>query len=202
MPDPLAGKREAISEGRIYELAWPDTKCPVEVGDVFPLRSCSIEITRIERFRQKGEFWWRAEFNRYRKAVKPKFLDRRGGTTEDPATAMSAFDDPEPGTIRVFADDERDPVAASQHEALGEAPEPEAIPYQDVENSPFFRESHQRHQLEVAEERAAAAAKPLEQRVARLREVQATTQADISSELRMVEKQVAKAERKVLGRAA
>ena len=67
--DPLAGKRAAIDAGELTTLSWPMREktdpCPVEVGQIIKLRSCSIEITRIERVQRNGKRYWIALFTRY-----------------------------------------------------------------------------------------------------------------------------------------
>jgi hypothetical protein len=204
MTDPLAGKKQAINEGSAYSLMWPDTGkgCPVSKGELFELRSCRIEITKTHRVKKDRKWWHRAEFARYPKSTKPVFLARRGGLTPDRKQAMAAQDSPDPGTLRMIQDDERSPVAAAQHAALGAPPEPEAVPKEEIAAYEGSREARQRYELEVARQRAAEAKAPLEVRVARLREASAAHHVDISSEMRVIEQRVEAAERKVLERAA
>lgn len=52
MTDPLAGQRTLINEDRgARSLLWPDKGrgCPVKVGELYSLRRCGIEITRVHR---------------------------------------------------------------------------------------------------------------------------------------------------------
>lgn len=67
MSDPLAGKRERINSGEAKVLAWADDGSgqPVQVGQVFGLRKCAIEITLVRRQRQGGQFKWLAHFTRF-----------------------------------------------------------------------------------------------------------------------------------------
>lgn len=75
MSDPLAGKRKQINEGELESLLWPDAGGgpPVTKGDIFKLRSCHIEITKVHRVMPKGKAHWRAEFTRY-EDEKPRYL--------------------------------------------------------------------------------------------------------------------------------
>lgn len=214
MKHPLAGKRQGINEGEVYSLVWPDTGdgCPVEVGQVFNLRSCRIEITKTHRIQKKvdwefeGEpmwagWYWRAEFASYRRSVAPQFLARRGGLTTDRKQAMATQDDPDPGTLRVIGEDERDPVAATQHAALGQPPEP-AVPKHEVPNLQGSRDARQLYERDMAERRMLEANASLEDRLVRLREVAGQRHIDISSEMRVIEQRIASAEEKVLERSA
>lgn len=214
MKDPLAGRREEINEGRANSLVWLDggNGCPVEEGQVIRLRSCSIEITKTVRFQKKQDWeyndwpmpagwYWRAEFTTYRRLTPTRFLAKRGGTTTDRKQAMAAQDDPEPGTLRVIADDERDPVAATQHANLGKAPEA-AVPHHEVPDYAASREAAQLYELAHAERRVAEANAPLEERLVRLREMSMERHIDITSDLFIIEQRIEKAERKVLEGAA
>ncbi len=212
--DPLAGFREAINEGSLYSLVWLDRGegSPVEVDEVYPCRSCTIEITKVQRFQKKidwehnGEalpagWFWRAEFATYRKAVRTHYLARRGGLTTDRKQAMAAEDDPDPGTLRVISEDERDPVVATQHAALGEMPEA-AVPKHEVPDYLASREARQVYELDMAERRVAEGSAPLEERLTRLREMSRLRHVDITSDLAVIAQRIEKAERKVLERAA
>lgn len=214
MKDPLAKRRQRINEGEAYSLIWTDTGigCPVDVGQVFQLRACRIEITKTHRIHKKqawefeGEWldagwYWRAEFDTYWKTAKTQFLARRGGITSERRQAMPQQDSPDPGTLHLVTDDERDPVAAAQHRALGEAPEP-ALSDHEIRELRGSREARQRYELDMAERRMAEASAPLEQRLARLREMAGNRHVDISRDLRVIEQRVAAIEDKVLERAA
>lgn len=204
MKHPLDGKRQAINDGEAYSVMWRDTGqgCPVKVGEIFELRSCRIQITKTHRVKKERKWWHRAEFDRYKRSTRPEFLARDGGVTTDRKKAMAAQDDPEPGTIRVIHDDERDPVAATQHASLGAAPEPEVVPKDEIATYTGSREARQLYQREIAEQRSTEETAPLEERVARLREVSAARHVDITSDMRVIEQRVEAAERKVLERAA
>jgi hypothetical protein len=212
--DPLAGKRQAINDGEVYSLIWPDTGdgCPVQVDQVFPLRSCRIVITKTHRIQKKqpwkhedaelpAGWFWRAAFATYRGHVPPEFLGRNK-TVSDSRQAMGAQDPTEPGTLRAIGEDERDPLAADRHAALGEQPEPEMVSKFDVPDLDGSREARQRYELEMAERRVKDAEAPLEQRLARLRDMARHRNVDISSEIRVIEKRIEVAEGKVLERAA
>jgi hypothetical protein len=59
--DPLAGKRQALNRGEVEVLTWAElTKCPVSKDEVFPLRSCTIQIGHVQRRLIKGEQRWEA----------------------------------------------------------------------------------------------------------------------------------------------
>jgi hypothetical protein len=222
MTDPLAGRRESINQGRIMSLVWPDRGegCPVEADEVFRVRAGGLVILKTYRFQKKSPWkfdreemppgwYWGAEFKLFRRVVAPVFLARVGGTTKDRDQAMAAQDDPDPGTVRKIGEDERDPEARAHHAVLGEEPEPELVPHFEVLELRPSREARERYLLEMEEKRAVEANAPLEERMARLRKASANRHVDISPEMRIVEKQLAraaqqleKAERKVLERAA
>lgn len=189
--DPLAGKRQAINDAKLFDIAWPDTGdgCPVEIGETFQLRSCAIEITRTQRVRTGGKWHWRASFTRYPKMGRPRFLAQRGGTTTNPLAAMAMQDDPDAGTLQPVPD------------SLG--PPPESAPdHADVPDLKPSREARQRYERDMAERRVQEATAPLEERLARLREMAGRRNIDISSELRVIERRIAAAEGKVSERAA
>jgi hypothetical protein len=200
--DPLVGKRQAISVGEVTTLSWPMASktdpCPVSVDEVFELRGCTIEITRIERTRHKGKRTWIALFTRYpHHADRPLLIPATGdGYTTDPKRALGLNEDvfhESPPTLDAIEEDGR----SDEHKNAGEPPEPEAIDHQVVKSSRGSRDAHQRFLLEVGAERVAEQEQPLEIRLARLREGSNGRHVDISGELRIVEKQIAKAERKL-----
>lgn len=214
MTDLLAGRREAINEGKAFSLVWLDEGkgCPVEVGQLFTLRACRIEITKTHRIQKKLDWefegdvllagwYWRAEFATYRRLVRQRYLAKRGGTTTDRKQAMAAQDDPEPGTLRVIGEEERDPVAATQHAQLGDAPEA-SVPHHEVPDYGASRDADQLYKLAHAERRVAEASAPLEERIERLREMSRVRHIDISGDLKLIEKRVAAVERKILEGAA
>lgn len=189
--DPLAGRRQDINEGRASGLEWPDNGqgCPVEVGQIFPLRSCWINITRIQRIQRKGEWRWLALFNRY--TPDRAYLLAPVGYTEDEKQALRA----EGNTVHR-------PFDGLVDRNLREPPEPEGPPPDEIRNYAGSLEARQRYEREMAKRRVEEAAAPLEQRIARLREMSHTRNVDISSDLRVIEQRVEKAEAKVLERAA
>lgn len=215
MKDPLAGKREAINRGEVYSLVWLDLGegCPVEDRQIFRLRACSIQITKTHRIQKKqpwshegdllrAGWYWRAEFETFWKIARTSFLARRGGTTSDHRQAMRTEDDPESaGTLHAIAEGERDERAELEHGALGEPPE-SAVEDHLIPQLTGSREARQRYELEMAERRIEEASAPLEQRLVRLREMAAQRNIDISSEMRVIEQRIEKAEGKVLERAA
>jgi hypothetical protein len=214
MKDPLAGRRDEINDGTAISLVWLDSGrgCPVKKGEIFKLRACSIEITVIQRFQKKLDWnyndqpmpagwYWRAEFTTYRLLTRQRFLAKRGGTTTDRKQAMAVQDDPDPATLAVIAEDERDPVAATQHASLGEAPEA-AVPHHEVPSYEASVEAAQLYALAHGERRVVEAEAPLEERLASLREASRTRNVDITSDLFIIEQRIERAERKVLDGAA
>lgn len=164
--DPLAGRRQAINENRASALTWPDKGrgCPVDVGDVFTLRSCSIEITRKERIRRKGQWLWMAQFVRHvHLPDRLNLLAAAGGYTEDEDRAMRAQDDPDPATIKTVH-----PMDNPLN--LHTPPEPEAVPRDEIANYSSSRIAQQRYIREAAERRAAERRLPLSERIRRLEE--------------------------------
>lgn len=194
--DPLAGRRQSINENRATALIWPDKGrgCPVDVGDVFTLRSCSIEITRKERIRRTGQWLWMAQFVRH-VPDRLTLLAAAGGYTEDEDLAMRAQDDPDAPTLQSL-------YPMDNPLNLHAPPEPEAVPREDIANYSGSRESYQRHLREMAEARVAHSQAPLEVRLARLREEARNRHMDISDEMRVLERRIAAMEDKVLARAA
>jgi hypothetical protein len=127
--DPLAGLREAINKGEGTSLFMPDaggkSPCPVEIGQVFVLRTCGIEITAKQRVRRDGRPQWRVDFLRIRRDnSKPYFLKRGGDYTHDPDLAMRSQDDLQAAATLVAVNpDER----SDAHRNRGEPPEPERV---------------------------------------------------------------------------
>lgn len=146
--DALAGQRKAVARGK-DSLLWPATdKPPVAVGDVYPLQSFDIEITRVHVIREKGKYWgwWRAEFIRQIEE-QPFLLARRGGYTADSRGALKAEDDQDASTLDRVSSEARSDV----HRAAGEPPEPEAVPPQEVGELPSTVQAKARY-IEEAEE--------------------------------------------------
>jgi hypothetical protein len=151
MPDPLAGKREAINAREIHVLIWPDdgTGCPVAQGQLFQLRSCAIEITQIRRVKRVGGFWlWQAHFRRLYRASRPYLLAERGpgdeghGYVRDEKGAMSAGDSDRP---------EWEPVEGESVPS-GPPPEPEAVPPHEVEELPTTVAAQARYRKQRSED--------------------------------------------------
>jgi hypothetical protein len=200
--DPLAGMRQAINDGSRTTLTWPMKSkadpCPVEVDQIFDLKDCTIEITRIERTHHRGKRMWVALFSRY-----PKRADRRlllaangDGFVSDPKRALGLGEDlfdGAPETLDVIEEEDR----TLEHRNAGEPLEPEAIPYQEVMQTSTTSEAHQRFMLELGAERVAEQEQPLEVRLARLRARSRGQHVDISNDLRVIEQRIEKAERKV-----
>jgi hypothetical protein len=169
MPDPLAAQRQRINEdSSISALTWPDRGrgCPVDVGDVFKLRSASIQITRTRRLREGGRFVWLADFARYR-PQRPYLLARGAGDghgyTTDPDLAVAAQDDPDAATIASV-----DPLDNPLN--LRAAPEPEAVAPDEVEALPRTVAARANYERERAEEWASFERLPLRERLRFLRE--------------------------------
>lgn len=131
MADPLAGQREAINRGEVERLLWPDEGkgCLVDVGDIFKLRTCHIEIVRRRRVQSGRNWFWRAEFTRRYPEGRVHLLDRKGSYTDDPEQALRAQDDPDAATIFTA-----EPMENPQN--LSAPPEPEAIPPHEVATLP------------------------------------------------------------------
>lgn len=200
--DPLAGKRQAINAGEMSTLTWPmkakTDPCPVDLGQVFELRSCTIEITRTERTHTRGKRTWIALFKRYpRCGDRPLLIPAAGdGYTDDPARALGlreAVFDVAPSTLDVVEEEAR----SDEHKNAGEPPEPEAIPHQVVKATRGSNDAHQRFMLELGAERMALQDQPLELRLARLRTASRGRNVDISKDLWVIEKRIADAERKL-----
>lgn len=200
--DPLAGRREAINSGECTTLTWPmqskTAPCPVDVGQTFELRSCTIEITRKERTQRQGKRIWIALFTRYPKyADRPHLIPANGdGYTADPSRALGLREDvfhDAPSTLDMVQEEAR----SVEHKNAGEPLEPEAIPHEVVKRTHASQEAYQRFQVELGAERVALEEQPLEARLARLRAVSRGQHVDISRELFVIEKRIKDAERKL-----
>ena len=206
--DPLAGMRQAINDHELSSLFWPlkvdgvEQRCPVSVKQVFELRSCTIEITRIERTTRLGEKVWRAAFARFdRKPDRPLLLAPLGsgdshGYTNDPKRAAGLGEDvfgEAPETIDAVKEEDR----TLEHRNAGEPPEPEAVPGHEIKDYRGSRDAHQRFQLELGADRVAEQEAPMEVRLARLRAKSRGRNVDISNDLRVIEKRIENAERKL-----
>lgn len=202
--DPLAGRREGINAGYVDSLLWPDRGqgAPVEQGKFFKLRTCHIEITRVHRVQQNaeggGKRWlWRAEFRRIFPEGGVFLLGKSGKYVRDAKEALTSQDDHVGATLDPIDPDDR----SDAHRAVGEPPEPEAVPPHEVGTYTGDALARRRYEHEMAQERHADAEQPLEVRLARLRQLADAKHVDISGEVRVIEKRVEKIEQR-LGRAA
>jgi hypothetical protein len=194
--DPLAGHREAINEGRasVVFLKPLEDKCPVEVGQFFVLKKCGVEVTRKERIRKDGEWIWKIDFMRIRKASKPRLLKRGGGYTTDPDLAMRSQDDIQnAATLSVATPDER----TEAHRAAGEPPEPEAWDDVDIWHSASSQTARERYALLQHQLRAEEREEPLLERLARVVREAKEQHIDLSGEERVIERRVRAMEAKL-----
>jgi hypothetical protein len=199
--DPLAGKRQAINDRELMTLIWPlmvdgrEQRCPVNRGDVFDMRTCSIEITRTERSRVSGTRVWLALFSRTEKRVdRPTLLSRGTGAsyTDDPSQALGLSEDVFHGsalTIDAIEEDER----SAAHKNAGEPLEPEAVPPHEIKHYRGSRDAHQRHLLEMGAQRLAIEELPLSERLRRLED---DPRADLSRQFARIRQGVEAAEAK------
>lgn len=194
LDDPLDGQRDKINSGDKTRLVWKDAgeTCPVEVGDVFELRSCSIEISKVHRAQSAGKVDWQAEFTRYeRGGDRVRLLGISGGYTTSPEQAMRAQDDPDAATlVRLDAPN------------LGPEPEPEAVPPHEIGNYTGDQEARQRYLLAVAEARAAHEALPIDQRMASVKRAAKERHIDLSPDEQVIKQRLSKMEHKVFDVAA
>lgn len=171
--DPLAGKRRLINEGRCSSLLWPDEgqDFPVAEGEVHRLQSCTIVITKTHRISNRKGKWLRATFETFRKH-KPYFMGMKGGSVDNPLHGMRAQDDPKALTLcRPEAVD------------LNRQPEPEGVPLDEIDHLPLTRESRQRYELEMAEQRQKEREAPVAERIERLKELAKQRHIDIKSDI-------------------
>ena len=176
--DPLAGKREAINQGEVDTIAWPDRGqgAPVELGQTFQLRACRIAIKKFYRRRSGSDWYWVADLERfYPDTVELMEIKVDSGIEVD--------DD------QLNANPGRRP------------PEPEKVPHHEVQELTFVGQGRARQEHEEAERRHAYAELPIEQRLAAIRARARTKHVDVSSDLRVIEQRLQQAERK-LDRAA
>lgn len=154
--DPLAGLREAINKGEGTSLFLPDpggrSPCPVEIGQVFTLRACGVEITTKQRVRKDGKPQWRVGFLRIRYDDSKRYLLKRGGGyTHDPKLAMRSQDDLQvAATLDIIHPDAR----SEAHRAFGEPPEPEGPPPHEVASLSATMKARLKHREQQAAERA------------------------------------------------
>jgi hypothetical protein len=199
--DPLAGKRDAINNGNGSTLFFPipsaEMPCPVEVGEVFPVRIGGIEVIRKERVREDGQLGWRVSFKRIRKAEPEMLLKRGGGLTTDPDLALRSQDDPSAAaTIDAIAPEDR----SEAHRAAGEPLEGAPVPHHVVKELSGSVEAQQRYERQMAERRIEEASAPIEDRLARLREMGRSHHVDLSSEERVITRRLEAMEQKLTAR--
>ena len=191
--DPLDGQRQALGEGK-HSLLWiwePGSECPVKVGDIFKLRSCHVEITDTRRVQSQGRWLWRAEITRhYRERV--HLLGSRGGYTEDERFAMSGTDESEGLTI----------VPLDSPLNTARPAEPEAVPPHEIPTYSDSVKARERYEREQERRRAEHRELPPELRLASLRRLAQAKHVDVSSEMRVIERRLAKLEDRLLGDAA
>lgn len=194
-PDPLAGQREKINTGERTQLTWPDDGqgWPVEEGQTFDLRDCSIEITSRRRSKgQLGTWWFIAEFIRYPKRVdRVHLLGRSGGYTEDEAQAMRAQDGEEPGTL-YGPGPEENPLN------LVQPPEPEAVPPAEIPGYTGSQQARARFESDVQEDRSRFAMQTAGTQLDQLRQLADAANVDVSSDVRVIEQRLARMRGKVL----
>lgn len=186
--DPLAGWRERINTGEVDAVWWLDdgTGKPVETGDVFQLRSCAIEITRVHRAQKGREFIWRAELIRTPRRADPVRLLAVGagnghGYVSDDEGAIT-LEDVDPDVLEVN---------------LGEWPcEPEAVPRDEIDNYTGSKLARARYEHEMEAQRRALDELPIAARVARILEAAENGQ-PVGREVRAILGKVAAAERKL-----
>lgn len=123
-------------------------------------------------------------------------LDRKGGYTSDAGQAMRAQDDPEAPTID----------GADSHELanrnLSAPPEPEAVPPHEIEHYTGSVLSRRRYDDEMSQLRLELASKPIELRLAYVRQLARENHVDITGEERIIERRIAALERKLIDKAA
>lgn len=195
--DPLAGYRETINEGRtsvLFLKPLKDQSCPVDVGQFFPLKKCGVEITRKEKLKQDGEWLWKVDLLRIRKASKPRLLKRGGGYTHDPDLAMRSQDDIQGAfTLDVISPEDR----SEAHRAAGEPPEPEAVDDEDIWAGASSQRARERYALLQHQIRAEEREEPLLERLARVQMQAKEQHIDLSGEVRVIERRVKAMEAKL-----
>jgi hypothetical protein len=196
--DPFAGHRESINEGRASTVflkpLGAELKSPVEVGEVFVLRRCGVEVTRKQKIRKDGEWVWKVDFLRIRKASKPRLLKRGGGYTHDPDLAMSSQDDLQnAATLSVVTPDER----SEAHRAAGEPPEPEVLDDVEVWNAEASQRARERFALLQHQLRAEEREEPLLERLTRIAIEAKEQHIDLSGDERVIERRARAMEAKL-----
>ena len=196
--DPLAGQRQAINEGARTSLTWPDRGkgCPVAVHQLLELRTCHIEISRVQRIRRGSGWLWKAEFSRYPKHGDRVHILARGagnghGYVHSPtASAMTAQDQ---GAFTIASVEPMDNPGN-----LGPPPEPESVPPSEVGSFTGDALARRRYEHELEQAHLAHLGAPLEVRLATLRSVAGAAHVDISADERVIERRLTSMERAVL----
>lgn len=197
--DPLTGVREDINEDHTLDtVAWPDRGrgCPVKVGQLIKLRTCTIEVTRRRRAREEGgRFYWRAWFRRLYPEGRVYLLARGAGDghgyTADEELAERSREDPNAATTLASCDPLENPGN------LGGPLEPEAVPPHEVGTFTGDTLARARYRHEVTQAHLNLQAQPLEVRLATVRLEARRNHVDISSEVRVIERRITTLERKV-----
>lgn len=146
--DPLAGFREEINAGDRDHVTWPDdgSGCPVEQGEVFRLRSCSVQVSHTKRV-QRGRSWLWIAHLRVLKADRVQLLAKGKGDghgySVDSRASLGGGDIDGSTTLVSL-----EPLENPQN--LGPPPEPEAIPRGEVRNLPTSVAA--RHRFEEAKQ--------------------------------------------------
>ena len=128
--DPLAGFREEINSGDRDHVTWPDdgSGCPVEVGEVFRLRACTVQVAHTKRVQRGRDWLWLARLRVLRPDV-PIMLTRGLKLTKDPRQALRGQDEHGSTTLQSV-----EPLDNPQN--LYAPPEPEVVPHSVVKELP------------------------------------------------------------------
>lgn len=198
--DVLAGLRDIINQDPQRDtVAWPDrgNGAGVKLGQVIKLRTCHIEVKRLERRREDGIPVWRMWFRRHYPEGRVYLLtpssragdDGRGYTSNDELAARGE----DPNQAATLAS--LDPLANPAN--LAGPPEPEAVPPHEIGTYTGDALARRRFEHENQRARMLLASQPLEVRLATVRLTAAHNHIDISSDVRVIERRVQALERKV-----
>ena len=197
MKDPLAGHREAINRAQTTVLTYPaDKPCPLQVGMVFQLRACRVEI-RQEPVRRimKG----RAEWHCPLAVIWPDRVYIPRASYSAPPVTSADYDStgqvPPPGANEI--DKGRDGnYTSSVH--MGLPDEPEGVSPHEVASTEFQIRATKRDDDERAKRARDFDALPLAEKLRRVAG-DPTSLADrrVRSEIRQLERTVNTAARKL-----
>lgn len=202
MTDPLAGRREAINERRIDVLVWPDdgTGCPVEVGQVFRLRTCNIEITRVSRLMKPAR--WKADFRRHFREGRPRFMKYGHGSSLEEREGMVSGEEWGATTLQTVINPEDRGRKDNLRVDAGPR-EPELVPADEIPDLAESRKAQLRFEQEMTRRRLDLDCEPLSRRVARLLALHESGEVNLNREFKAIAGKVAEGERKAkLRRAA